>query len=123
MTDIFKHRWISQEGEAKSSDGSLSESFVLWARKTNDLTDSEWRVGFEELERQVQDYAARGETRFPLTYPEFLGICKPTKSPNGVNSPAYVDFIPEKRLVDLTQQAKDKAKGSSELDLMKGLFK
>ena len=120
MTDLFKHRWTNQEGEQINHDGTLSDNFKLWARKTSQLTDSEWTFGFEELERRIEKASAQGETLYPPTYPEFLGICRPTKSPNGVNGAAYVEFKPMERLTDKTQAAKNKAAGRKHLDALMG---
>lgn len=117
MTQLFKHRWASQEGEVKSVDGSLSENFNLWARKTSGLTDSEWVYGFEELERRIEKESSQGNTLFPPTYAEFLGICKPSNSPDGINGAAYKEFKPAKALVDMgakdrSDEARRKAMGS-----------
>jgi hypothetical protein len=120
MGDLYKHRWASQEGEAKNHDGALSENFKLWARKTAKLTDDEWKIGIDEVERRVEKASSQGGDTFPPTYAQFLGYCRPSKSPDGTRSQAYVKFMPVERLTDETQEAKNKAAGRRELDKLMG---
>jgi len=116
---IYKHRWLSQEGEAKNPDGSLTENFALWARKTSQLTDEQWRIGFDAIERRVSKLSALGKTAFPPTYAEFMGMCNPISSPTGINSAAYMPFNKESALEDHSKRTLSNDENKSRLAELK----
>jgi len=64
----------------------------LWARKTEHLSDEQWKKGFAELERRVSQASANNETAWPPTYAEFIGLCK--VGSNGAYGGAYKLFKP-----------------------------
>ena len=84
MTQLFQYRWESQEGEIfqRNGQGRLTDKythgFTLWANKTKDLTDLEWRKGFELVEKDVEEHKSMGKSGalFPPTYAEFIGLCR-----------------------------------------------
>lgn len=107
-----------------------SDTFLTWCAKTNHLSDEEWAKGMAKLERKVTADAANGNESWPPSYAEFVGYCRPTTSPDGKNSVAYIAFDdPEhpsyekpKGIEDLTLKDRRIAKGRKTLDSLKDLF-
>jgi hypothetical protein len=107
MTQLFGAKWINKEGDVLLSGDRYSESFILWVRKTADLTDDQWKAGFLELERRVQENSSRCLESWPPSYIEFIGMCKTSRSPLGINAGAYKTYKPERILED--HAAKERA--------------
>ncbi len=78
MEQLFRHRWSSAEGE-KFKDGQLTQNFLMLCRKTEELTNEQWRRGFDQLEKRVSDAARQGDESWPPTYAEFVGLCQEHK--------------------------------------------
>lgn len=75
MNQLYRHRWVKQEGEIKDARGDYTNGFLLWCRKTEHLTDEMWSRGFARVEFNVSEAAAKDEKSWPPTYGEFLGFC------------------------------------------------
>ena len=96
MTQLYQRRWETQEGEIFKRDehGNLTDDytpgFILWAKRTNDLTDEQWKKGFYLIESDVIEHKAlsKNGSAFPPSYAEFLGLCQQqTLSENGFLNP------------------------------------
>ncbi len=83
MSQLFGHRWSSQEGDVRTPRGDYSPRFLLWCRKTESLSEDDWRRGFAVVEQRVREAARQGDTEWPPTYGEFLGYCMPPVKPRG----------------------------------------
>lgn len=94
--------------------GGFTENALFWARKTEGLSDEEWRRAFEQVEHRVKDAARIGEKCYPPSYAAFLAYSKPA-------SRAHKHFKP---LALPSDEAKEKARiaAERELDKMKSLF-
>ena len=88
MSFLFPNKWESSQGELVV-DGVPSEGFLIWLNKTSELTDDQWKLGVESLEKLVERNSTNGKESWPPSYAEFLGLCRPTVSPSGGNSDAY----------------------------------
>lgn len=115
------------------SHGKYSDSFKLWCRKTEHLTDEQWAHGFEQLELLVSKNMAAGQDNWPPSYAEFVVMANKTVSPDGNNSNAYLTFDdpkhPEheqfgakKRIESEKMVSKRKSVGNSELKNLKDMF-
>ena len=106
-----------------------SDSFNLWARKTEHLTDEEWGIAFKELERKVIADAGNGRESWPPSYAEFAVMGKKTVSPTGMNSGAYLEFGSEDHpatrpaIEDFGKEARAKKVGIETMSNLKDLFK
>jgi hypothetical protein len=86
----------------------LTRNFLLWAEKTERLTDEQWAKGFAELERRVERASAENKTAWPPSPSEFVGLCKSTTDagPNGI----YKRFKPALPVPDdIKQKRREKA--------------
>jgi len=107
MTKLFHHAWTSRERE---------EPTQHWIQLLASLTPEQTSKGLDEL--------LVWESSFPPTVIQFRQLCLPkTNSPTGVNSDAYVTYIPPKRIESDENVAKREKVGRSNLDAMKNLFK
>ena len=75
MSQLFPGRWESNQGSPKAG-GSFSENFLFWSKKTERLTDEQWRRGFDKLEFNVKQASKDGKVSWPPSYAEFLGMCE-----------------------------------------------
>ena len=73
-------------------EGKYSDSFMLWCRKTEHLTDDQWSYAFESLEREIVKNKQAGDQSWPPSYAEFAAMANKKTSPNGNNSSAYLLF-------------------------------
>ena len=115
-----------------------SDAFRRWCVKTDGLTDVEWAKGMGKVERKIVADNANGNEPWPPSDVEFVSYCKPTISPDGKNSTAYLDIHdprhprndpnsvdycrPPKGLEDLTKKSRVKQKGRDTLNDLKGMF-
>ena len=81
MSQLYRSKWISQEGDIFKQGGDseeFSDGFLLWCRKTEGLTDEQWRDGFEALEEELRQAERIGEANdlWPPGYPAFVEKCK-----------------------------------------------
>jgi len=90
MTQLYRHKWSSSEGEMLNPDGKYSDTFMLWCRKTEHLTDDEWAYAFESMERDIAKNKQNGVESWPPSYAEFTAMANKTISPDGMNSDAYL---------------------------------
>lgn len=111
MSQIFGHKWASQEGEIENKPGEYAFNFLNWVRKTQSLTDDQWRRGMEHVEWSVREAARQGEPRpWPPSYAEFIGYCE---TPPG--SAMYRLHEP-RRLPDKSARDRSKKLGEKTLD-------
>jgi hypothetical protein len=120
MAQLYGHKWTSQRALYDSEQGERSgvygEDFMLWARKTQGLSDKDWARGMENIEHRNIEAARRGESSWPPNYAEFLGLCQPSPG-----SAAHNRFKPL-ALPDDGAQERARRCGESELAKMRGLF-
>ncbi|MFD1216390.1 hypothetical protein [Microbulbifer celer] len=117
MTQLFGHKWVSQEGEIRNERGEYSRNFLFWARKTAHLSDTQWRRGMDHVEYKVREAARQGgDDEWPPSYAAFLGFCDPRPG-----SQMYKSFEPLK-LPDKGAQERAQEAGARALDEMKSLF-
>lgn len=118
MTQLFGHKWASQEGEILNERGEYARNFLFWGQKTRNLTDEQWRRGMEYVEYIVKEAARQGDKKelWPPSYAAFLGFCEPRPG-----SKMYKPFEPLK-LPDKTAHERSQAVGSSTLDSLKSMF-
>ncbi|MCO1336088.1 hypothetical protein MO867_17290 [Microbulbifer sp. OS29] len=120
MTQLYGHKWTSQhrlyDSEEAERNGVYSEDFMLWARKTRNLSDKDWARGMENIEYRNTEAARNDETSWPPNYAEFLGFCLPAPG-----SAAHKDFKPL-ALPDKNAQVRARKSGESELAKMRGMF-
>jgi len=121
MTQLYGHKWKSQhplydKPEHKEL-GIYSEDFLLWARKTEHLSDAHWKRGMDAVEYRNREAARQGDTdTWPPNYAEFVGMCQPAPG-----SRMYRPFEPL-RLPDKRAQERARQAGAKALDEMKNLF-
>lgn len=116
MTQLFGHKWISTEGEPLNENGDLSENFVFWCKKTEDLSNEAWRRGFDRLEFQVRDSARQGDEAWPPSYAAFLGMCDEPEV-KALHKPFARRALPDKGAEERARKA-----GETELSRMLNLF-
>ncbi|WP_444959690.1 hypothetical protein [Microbulbifer sp. VVAC002] len=120
MTQLYGHKWTSQhrlyDSEEAERNGVYGEDFMLWARKTRNLSDKDWARGMENVEHRNTEAARNGEASWPPNYAEFLGLCLPAPG-----SAAHKDFEPL-ALPDKNAQDRARKSGESELAKMRGMF-
>ncbi|WP_299947777.1 hypothetical protein [uncultured Microbulbifer sp.] len=121
MTQLYGHKWSSQhalyDSEADKAAGCYSEDFMLWAKKTQDLSEMAWRRGMNYVEYRNQEAAQQGEfDSWPPNYAEFVGMCIPIPG-----SQIFRAFEP-KKLPDQSAQERSKVVGRQTLDSLKSLF-
>lgn len=92
MSQLYPNKWTTSQGDILNSDGGYTENFLQWAKKTDQLVDSEWLTGFNALEAIIEKNGSMGKESWPPSYAEFIGICRPTISPDGVNGAGYIEF-------------------------------
>lgn len=93
-----------------------SENFLLWCKKTANLSDDDWKRGFSAIEYRLKEAGRQGDTLWPPSYAEFLGYCE---KPHG--EAAYKSF--QKRLpVPPEFESKRKKAARKEIDSMMGMF-
>lgn len=83
MSQIFGHKWASQEGEIREANGQYASRFLLWCRKTAHLTDEQWARGFRTLEQRVREAGRQGDVIWPPSYAAFLGFCEEAPKARG----------------------------------------
>lgn len=92
MTQLYRHKWTSAEGDILTDNGQPTDGFLFWCKKTAHLTDEQWRKGFEMLESEVEKNKREGKSSWPPSYAEFIGMAKTTLSPTGTNAVAYLSI-------------------------------
>jgi len=122
MIQLYRHKWTSSEGEIFKDHGKFSDNFLLWTRKTADMTDDNWMTAFESLEGKIAADAYDGKDSWPPSYVEFEQGGVKTISPNGTNSEAYKIYEPERLIEDSTRTESRKKAGTAALSGMKDLF-
>jgi len=90
---------------------------LLWCRKTEDLSDDDWRRGFDRLEHDVRESGKLGEQAWPPTYAAFVGMCEPP-----VGQQAHKYFDRSTGLEDLTAKEKRQTQGHAECQKILGIF-
>ncbi|WP_299947582.1 hypothetical protein [uncultured Microbulbifer sp.] len=121
MTQLYGHKWSSQhalyDSEADEIAGCYSEDFMLWAKKTQDLSEMAWRRGMNYVEYRNQEAARQGEIdSWPPNYAEFVGMCIPAPGEH-----IFRAFEPPK-LPNKTAQERSRVVGRQTLDSLKSLF-
>lgn len=129
MTQLYRARWTSAEGEKLEAygprAGQLTQNFLLWCRKTESLTNEQWAKGFEVLEKQVEKQSSNGETPWPPTYAEFIGLCKCHEGEReGAYGGAHKLFYPNGRQLPEPQEyrSRRKQRGIEAIKDIKQLF-
>ena len=121
MNELFPYQWESKAGEILTEDKKgYSDNFLVWCDKTKLLTVEEWKTGVERVEQDIVKNTSIGEKNYPPSYAEFIGLCKPTISPDGTNSGAYIQYKPENRIESDEYVSKRKKAGRMALDEMLG---
>lgn len=118
MTQLYRHKWVSAEGDKMDHLQQLTENFILWCRKTEGLTDEQWRRGFNRIEHDVRIASTAGDESWPPTYAAFLGFCsEPSCGYGGMYKKHRLALpIPEE------ERQKRKAKGRAEIKAIKSIF-
>ncbi|MEW5248896.1 hypothetical protein [Microbulbifer discodermiae] len=116
MTQLFGHKWVSQEGEPGNEREGYSPNFLLWAQKTAHLNDAAWKRGFDRLEFMVREAGRQGDEVWPPSYAAFLGMCE---KPHG--EMAHKLFKPL-ALPDKAAQERSRSIGSKTLGDLKSMF-
>lgn len=64
------------------SEEKYTDGFLLWCRKTKQLTDEQWAHGFKIIETEMAEAERMGEAKdlWPPAYPAFIEKCKSIKS-------------------------------------------
>ena len=61
--------------------GQPTEHFLSWYEKTSKLTPTQWKCGFDRVERKITADIANDRDPWPPTTPGiFVAMCKPPKS-------------------------------------------
>ena len=114
-------------------EGKYSESFLLWCRKTESLSDDEWRCGFDELERRITADAGNGRESWPPSYAEFIAYCRPKVKVahlsfhdprNPINDPTSNQYVKPEPLgieSDDMKARKNEASKKAIKEMLKGL--
>jgi hypothetical protein len=119
MTQIYGARWCSQEGEPTEINGNDSARFKLWCEKTESLTDEQWQRGFRNVEARVRKKSFLGETDWPPTYAEFLGLCDQAEESD--RAPEHRYFAPL-GIEDKTAREKRRELALEKCKALKGIF-
>lgn len=126
MTQLFKSKWVYQEGEIKQRSGEYEKNFLFWCEKLAGMTDEQWRRGFAQLEFMVRDAARQGEDMWPPSYAAFLGMCDGPKEQEDPRKKALHKFVTPyfkvEALEDKTAIERSQAIGSSTLESLKSMF-
>lgn len=127
MTQLFSYKWEKAQGKAMiQSNGSqpvYSDNFKLWMKKTENLSNRQWKRAFDKLEARVEKDAAQGKESWAPSYPKFVGLASENMCPDGKNSEAYRIVPPKERLLeDITQKDHKHEVGQNALNAMKDLF-
>lgn len=94
MTQLYRWKWEKSEGPmlvGPTGQQVYSEQFLLWCRKTDQLTPAQWKKGFASIEKLIDAERAEGKEPFPPSYHDFVTLAKGI-SPGGSNATAYLDF-------------------------------
>lgn len=92
MTQLYRNKWISSEGDIFKEPEKLSDNFLSWCRKTGHLTNDQWRLAFESLEEKIAAELSAGKDPWPPSYVEFIQLGIKKISPTGMNPEAYKIF-------------------------------
>ena len=78
MSQLYRYRWESSEGQILDENGDYTSGFLLWYRKTEGLTDQEWQHGLLTLENELREAERMGEAKdiWPPSYAAFFEKCK-----------------------------------------------
>ena len=105
LLEIYGHQLNSQYGE------TIPESWVMLLKG---ITPDQIKTGLNGLVKRKDTW--------PPNAQEFRQLCLPTKSPDGTNSAAYIQYKPAPRLTDQGAISKRKAAGKKALgEMLDGL--
>jgi hypothetical protein len=123
MKRLYSRKWLAQEGEAFDDNDKPTKNFLLWCNKTEALTNDQWRTGLDILRDRVEKNASNEIDNWPPAgYAEFIGICKHSSSPNGINGAAYRVFKSNKALVDKTKLEARKEESKKQMSSIKNIM-
>ena len=64
---IYRNKWDEERGQH-------SQTFLSWCRRLNGLKPGQYKQGIAALREQIQQGARAGETAWPPTPDEFIGL-------------------------------------------------
>jgi hypothetical protein len=118
MAQLYRHKWRSSEGDIFDERDEFTSGFLLWCRKTEGLSDAEWRRGFDLLESDLRDAEREGRAEpWPPSYAVFVEKCRP-----GVSLSLYKSFDRSVAIEDLGAKAKRYESGAKHCESLLGLF-
>lgn len=116
MEQIFGAKWSARQGDVFDEKNRYSLNFLTWCEKTQRLTAAEWRHGVDAVERRAVEQVQAGETAWPPTYVEFLGLSiLPPPAPEH-------RIFPRLALEDKTAREKRRQLGLARCGELKKLF-
>lgn len=102
--------------------GMYSDNFLLWCRKTERLTSDEFRVGFDELERQKIAAAGNGRNVYAPDYATFIGLAKMKKVRiDPTEDPTHPNYIEPKDPLLLEQPGRKERVNKTGNDALKSI--
>lgn len=102
MTNLYGHKWMSQEGPHTMENGSPSTAYLLWCRKLENLSEDDFARGFKQIEFLVKEAARQGDELWPPSYAGFIGYCE---KPHGEIAYRY---FPRLGLTNKTKRERDR---------------
>lgn len=116
MGDLFGDKWRVKSGDIADKDGNYTQTFMLWCRKLDGLTQKQFTHGFKELETRAANAAKDGKECWPPSYAEFIGMASQNWE-TAAHKPFEKLALPDKAAQERTRQA-----GAETLKAMKSLF-
>ena len=103
MNQLYGKQWEDREGAIFDYHKNFTNNFLFWCRKTESLTEKQWKHGIKTLENDCRIAEREGEAKYlkPPNYAVFVEKCQLP-----FNSKMYQDF-PRSQLIE-DQTAKDK---------------
>lgn len=117
MAQLYRHKWRSSEGDIYDAD-RFTDGFLLWCRKTEGLTDKQWRMGFEQVEEDLRIAARKGNPEpWPPSYAVFVEKCQV-----GVNRQLYKSFASPLLIEDEAARDRRMAVGAAHCENLLKMF-
>tara|TARA_R110002096_G_scaffold315227_7_gene509488 strand:+ start:3514 stop:3855 length:342 start_codon:yes stop_codon:yes gene_type:complete len=70
-------------------DSSYTETFLLWCKETEDLSDDQWLEGLSAIERKINADVVHLRESWPPTAPVFRVMCKPVSTTGGASAASF----------------------------------
>lgn len=123
MGDLFGDKWRAKAGGYTDANGGYTQTFLLWCRKLERLTEKQFNNGMLILEERVKRNGQLGQETWPPSYAEFLGFASPSAQ-HALQSRPVCEVLEEsgvlkRALEDKSVLDQRRARGRAQLDAIR----